>query len=96
LGARAGVAGGGGGYRVEDVPLGCEEGGGGVPCGRCSPLGARAGVHRNTKVYMLPSNRDCMAPSRATFWSALPRKAIQESQQFHPTIGTQGPLVFAL
>jgi len=42
-----------------------------MPWGRCSPSGLRAGVHRKTKVYMLPSNSDCMAPSSPTLGSAL-------------------------
>ena len=41
-----------------------------MPCGMVSPLGDRAGVQRNTKVYMEPSNSDCIAPSSAIFWSA--------------------------
>ncbi len=44
-----------------------------MPWGRCSPLGLSAGVHRNTNVYMLPSNSDCIAPSSAIFWSARAR-----------------------
>ena len=43
-----------------------------MPCGRCSPLGESAGVHRNTNVYMLPSNSDCIAPSSAILGSAHP------------------------
>lgn len=39
------------------------------PCGMSSPFGLRAGVQRNTKVYIEPSNRDCMAPSNAIFSS---------------------------
>ena len=38
-----------------------------MPCGRCSPLELRAGVHRNTKVYMLPSKRLCIIPKSAIF-----------------------------
>ena len=45
-----------------------------MPCGKCSPCGLSAGVHRNTKVYMLPSNSDCIAPSSAIFWSAAARR----------------------
>ena len=41
-----------------------------MPWGICSLWGARAGVHKNTNVYMDPSNSDCMAPSSAIFWSA--------------------------
>ena len=41
-----------------------------MPWGICSPWGLRAGVQRNTKVYMEPSNRDCIAPSSATLRSA--------------------------
>ena len=41
-----------------------------MPCGKCSPSGLSAGVHRNTKVYMLPSNSDCIAPSKPTLGSA--------------------------
>ena len=41
-----------------------------MPCGRRSPLGLSAGVQRNTNVYMLPSNSDCIAPSSAIFSSA--------------------------
>ena len=41
-----------------------------MPCGMCSPLGLRAGVHRNTNVYMAPSNSACIAPSIAIFGSA--------------------------
>jgi len=37
-----------------------------IPWGSFSPLGLRAGVHRNTKVYMEASKKDCMAPRRAT------------------------------
>lgn len=40
------------------------------PWSRCSPLGLRAGVHRNTNVYMLVSNSDCIAPSSAILGSA--------------------------
>jgi hypothetical protein len=39
------------------------------PCGMSSSFGLRAGVQRNTKVYIEPSNRDCMAPSNAIFSS---------------------------
>jgi hypothetical protein len=35
------------------------------PWGSASPPGLSAGVHRNTKVYMEPSNNACMAPSSA-------------------------------
>ena len=41
-----------------------------MQCSKCSPSGLSAGVHRNTKVYMLPSNRDCIAPSKPTLGSA--------------------------
>jgi hypothetical protein len=34
-----------------------------------SSFGLRAGVQRKTKVYMEPSNNDCMAPSSAIFSS---------------------------
>ena len=40
------------------------------PCGRCSPWGDSAGVHRKTKVYMEPSKRLCIAPSSAILGSA--------------------------
>lgn len=40
------------------------------PWGMAWELGLRAGVQRKTKVYMEPSNRDWMAPSRAIFSSA--------------------------
>jgi hypothetical protein len=40
------------------------------PCGSRSPAGLSAGVHRNTNVYMLPSNSDCIAPSSAMRSSA--------------------------
>lgn len=40
------------------------------PCGISSSFGLKAGVQRNTKVYIDPSNRDCMAPSKAIFSSA--------------------------
>ena len=40
------------------------------PCGRCSPRGDSAGVHRKTKVYMEPSKRLCIAPSSAILGSA--------------------------
>ena len=39
------------------------------PCGMSWLLGLRAGVQRNTNVYMDPSNRDWMAPRRAIFSS---------------------------
>lgn len=35
------------------------------PCGMSWLEGLRAGVHRNTNVYMAPSNRACIAPRRA-------------------------------
>lgn len=41
------------------------------PCGISSSFGLKAGVHRNTNVYMDPSNRDCMAPSSAIFSSRV-------------------------
>jgi len=41
-----------------------------MPCGSRSPAGLSAGVHRNTNVYMLPSNSDCIAPSSAMRSSA--------------------------
>lgn len=40
------------------------------PCLMASLLGDRAIVHRNTKEYMLASNIDCIAPSRAIAGSA--------------------------
>ena len=40
------------------------------PCGRCSPRGDSAGVHKKTKVYMEPSKRLCIAPSSAILGSA--------------------------
>ena len=39
------------------------------PCGMSSSFGLRAGVQRNTKVYIEPSNRDWIAPSNAIFSS---------------------------
>lgn len=42
-----------------------------MPWGMCSPSGLRAGVHRKTNVYMLPSNNDCIAPSNPTLGSAV-------------------------
>jgi hypothetical protein len=39
------------------------------PWGISSSFGLNAGVHRNTKVYIEPSKRDCMAPSKAIFSS---------------------------
>lgn len=39
------------------------------PWGISSELGLRAGVHRNTKVYIEPSNSDCIAPNNAIFSS---------------------------
>jgi hypothetical protein len=39
------------------------------PWGISSSFGLNAGVHRNTKVYIEPSKRDCMAPSNAIFSS---------------------------
>lgn len=48
------------------------------PCGISSSFGLKAGVQRNTKVYIEPSNRDCMAPSKAIFSSAPPWKIIEE------------------
>ena len=44
-----------------------------MPCGMCSPWGLSAGVHRNTKVYMAPSNSACIAPSMPIFGSAQMR-----------------------
>ncbi len=41
-----------------------------MPWGIFSPAGLRAGVHRNTKVYMDASNMACMAPSSAMRGSA--------------------------
>lgn len=35
------------------------------------PTHLSAGVHRNTKVYMAASNRDCIAPSSAILGSAV-------------------------
>ncbi len=43
-----------------------------MPCGMCSPWGLSAGVHRNTKVYIAPSNSACIAPSIPIFGSAQP------------------------
>lgn len=40
------------------------------PCGISSSFGLRAGVQRKTKVYIEPSNRDCMAPNSAILSSA--------------------------
>ena len=51
-----------------------------MPCGRCSPAGLSAGVHRNTNVYMLPSNSDCIAPSSAIFGSASAQQILREPQ----------------
>ena len=53
-----------------------------MPCGKCSPCGLSAGVHRKTKVYMLPSNSDCIAPSSAIFWSAEARWTLKDSHTF--------------
>lgn len=39
------------------------------PWGISSLFGLRAGVQRNTKVYIEPSNRDWIAPSSAIFSS---------------------------
>lgn len=39
------------------------------PCGMSSSFGLKAGVQRNTKVYIEPSNRDCIAPSNTIFSS---------------------------
>ena len=39
------------------------------PWGISSSFGLKAGVHRNTNVYIEPSNRDCIAPSKAIFSS---------------------------
>lgn len=39
------------------------------PWGMSSLFGLRAGVQRNTKVYIEPSNRDWIAPSSAIFSS---------------------------
>lgn len=44
-----------------------------MPCGRRSPRGLSAGVHRKMNVYMLPSNSDCIAPSSASRSSAQHR-----------------------
>lgn len=44
------------------------------PCGMSSSLGLKAGVQRNTKVYMEPSKRDCIAPSSAIFSSDSTKK----------------------
>ena len=41
------------------------------PWGISSSFGLRAGVHKKTKVYIEPSNKDCIAPSNAIFSSAL-------------------------
>jgi hypothetical protein len=41
-----------------------------IPWGIFSLLGLRAGVHRNTKVYMEASNKDCMAPNSPILVSA--------------------------
>lgn len=44
------------------------------PCGMSSPFGLKAGVHRNTKVYIEPSNKDCIAPNNAIFSSVFTQK----------------------
>jgi len=36
-----------------------------------SSFGLKAGVHKNTKVYMEPSKSDCIAPSKAIFSSEI-------------------------
>lgn len=42
------------------------------PWGMLSSFGLRAGVHRNTNVYMEPSKSDWIAPRRAIFSSDPP------------------------
>lgn len=37
-----------------------------MPCGMVCPLGLSAGVHRNTKLYIDASKRDCIAPRSPT------------------------------
>ncbi len=54
-----------------------------MPCGRVSPRAESAGVHRKTKVYMEPSNSDCIAPSMAILGSA-----------YHPIISCIFPTDF--
>lgn len=44
------------------------------PCGMSSPFRLKAGVHRNTKVYIEPSNKDCIAPNNAIFSSVFTQK----------------------
>ena len=39
------------------------------PWGISSSFGLKAGVQRNTKVYIEPSKRDCIAPNNAIFSS---------------------------
>ena len=39
------------------------------PWGISSSFGLKAGVQRNTKVYIEPSNSDCIAPNNAIFSS---------------------------
>ena len=48
------------------------------PCSKCSPLGLSAGVHRNTNVYMLVSNSDCIAPSSAILGSARRKRNVAQ------------------
>lgn len=51
------------------------------PWGISSSFGLNAGVHRNTQVYMEPSNRDCMAPSNAIFSSETQNVIINEHEK---------------
>lgn len=41
-----------------------------------SSFGLRAGVHRNTKVYIEPSKSDCIAPSKIILLSGYKRQII--------------------
>ena len=46
------------------------------PWGISSSFGLSAGVHKKTKVYIDPSNKDCIAPSKAIFSSVLEKRII--------------------
>lgn len=47
------------------------------PWGISSSFGLKAGVQRNTKVYIEPSNSDCMAPNNAIFSSDQRRPSVE-------------------
>lgn len=46
------------------------------PWGISSSFGLKAGVHRKTKVYIEPSNNDCIAPRSAIFSSGKHEKKV--------------------